>query len=62
MRKYDITLQYGEHSFRRVMESDSVGHALLNTMIFVKQELMMRHLDNILVARPTKSIIKAVVI
>ena len=58
MRKYDITLQYGEHSFRRVITSSSIGKALLDTMVFVKQELAMRHLDAIRVARPTKSIVK----
>lgn len=58
MRKYDITLSYGEHSFRRVVQSDSVGHALLDTLIFTKQEVLMRSLDHILVTRPTKSIIK----
>ena len=58
MRKYTIELQYGEHSFRRVLASKSISNALLDTMIFVKQEMQMRHLDDIRVARPTKTLVK----
>lgn len=58
IKNYDITLCYGEHTFRRVLAAKSISEALLSTMIFVKQELQMRYLDHVRVARPTKSIIK----
>lgn len=58
MKKYTIQLQYGEHTFKRVLAERSIRAALMNTMIFIKQELYMRDIGHIQVSRPTKMTVK----
>lgn len=58
MKNFSIHLQYGEHTFRRVTKSHTLRAALLDTMVFIKQEFYMRDLAHINVARPNKLIVK----
>lgn len=58
MKNFLIHLQYGEHTFKRGIRAKTIREALLDTMIFVKQELYMRDIGHIIVSRPSKTIVK----
>ena len=58
MRNINIQLQYGEHTFNRIVRAASIRAAFLEVMVFVKQELYLRDIGHVIVSRPSKLIVK----